>query len=83
MLLPKCSNAQISLEVYSVAFQELSELAISTYKHIGRIRSARFVGVDLGRFYLELNQVRLSTYFVDRLFSDKGGSGPWFRFLKL
>ena len=38
-------------------FKELSELAISTYKHIGRIRSARYIGIDLAKFYLSLGQV--------------------------
>ena len=43
----------------TVSSQELSELAISTYKHIGRIRSARFIGIDLAKFYLLLGQVSL------------------------
>ena len=43
----------------TVSSQELSELAISTYKHIGRIRSARFIGIDLAKFYLLLGQVPL------------------------
>ena len=42
-----------------IFFQELSETAISTYKHIGRIRSARLVGIDLAKFYLQLGQVTI------------------------
>ena len=42
-------------------FQELSETAISTYKHIGRIRSARLVGIDLAKFYLQLGQVNFTS----------------------
>ena len=38
-------------------FKELVESAISTYKHVGRIRSARMVGLELAKFYLELGQV--------------------------
>ena len=32
--------------------QELSELAMGTYKHIGRMRSARKIGKDLADFYM-------------------------------
>ena len=32
--------------------QELSELAMGTYKHIGRMRSARLIGKDLADFYM-------------------------------
>ena len=35
-----------------IIFQELSELAMGTYKHIGRIRSARLIGRDLADFYM-------------------------------
>ena len=38
-------------------FKELSELSISTFKHIGRTRSARFIGIDLAKFYLLQGQV--------------------------
>ena len=51
-----------------VAFQkyylELSESAISTFKHIGRIRSARMVGIELAKFYLELGQVCQKSKYV-------------------
>ena len=48
--------------------QELSEYAISTFKHIGRIRSARLVGLDLADFYLDLGQIATAvTFLVDAL----------------
>lgn len=48
--------------------QELSELAISTFKHIGRIRSARFIGIDLANFYLLLGQVRMGGVYCAHVY---------------
>ena len=50
----------------------MSETAISTYKHIGRIRSARLVGIDLAKFYLQLGQVSPSLlwYFCTAVLDD-------------
>lgn len=44
--------------------QELSELAMGTFKHCGRLRSARLIGRDLSRFYLQLNQPHKSVSFL-------------------
>ena len=43
-------------------------MAISTFKHIGRIRSARFIGIDLANFYLLLGQIpQAVTFLLDAL----------------
>ncbi|KAL0275695.1 UNVERIFIED_CONTAM: hypothetical protein PYX00_003484 [Menopon gallinae] len=52
----KLKEALSSQEAYNNYFLELSELSISTFKHIGRMRSARLVGADLAKFYLALGQ---------------------------
>jgi len=38
-----------SCRVYS---QELVELSMGTFKHIGRLRTARLIGKELASFYL-------------------------------
>lgn len=48
--------------------QELSEVAISTYKHIGRIRSARLIGRDLANFYMAQGEPqKAATFLTDQL----------------
>lgn len=44
--------------------QELAELAMGTYKHIGRIRSARMIGRDLAAFYLQLGELQKAAVFL-------------------
>jgi len=56
----------------NAAFQrnylEMCEIAISSYKHIGRIRSARLVGKDLAMFYIQLGEVqKAATFLVEAL----------------
>ena len=55
----QCHNP---LLFFLLLFQELSELSISTFKHIGRTRSARFIGIDLAKFYLLQGQVITSLH---------------------
>ena len=57
----RLKQALSSKSAYEKYYLELTESAISTYKHIGRIRSARMVGLELAKFYLELGQVRMQT----------------------
>lgn len=45
-------------------FQELSELAMGTYKHIGRLRSARLVGRELASFYKLLGETNKAAAFL-------------------
>ena len=56
-ILIKCFDPFKALNNLELISQELAESAISTYKHIGRIRSARMVGLELAKFYLEMGQV--------------------------
>ena len=64
----KLKEALSSKTAFQKCYLELSESAISTYKHIGRLRSARMVGLDLANFYLELGQVQTAvTFLVDAL----------------
>lgn len=46
------------------AFQELAELALGTYKHIGRIRCARLVGRDVASFYMLLGETQKAAAFL-------------------
>ena len=39
------------IAVWFVLRQELTELAISIYKNIGRYRAAKYLGMDLAQFY--------------------------------
>lgn len=50
-------------EAFTKLYLELSELAISTYKHVAQLRSARLVGLDLGRFYCALGQPQKAVVF--------------------
>lgn len=53
---------------FEVLYKELCELAISTYKHISRLRSARLVGMDLGNFYCALNEPQQAIpFFTDQM----------------
>lgn len=48
---------------FQTLYKELCELAISTYKHISRLRSARLVGLDLGHFYCSLDNPQTAINF--------------------
>lgn len=55
-----------SNQAFQKLYLELSELAISTYKHVSRLRSARLVGLDLGNFYCNLSEPNKAvTFFTD------------------
>lgn len=57
-----------SNQAFQKLYLELSELAISTYKHVSRLRSARLVGLDLGNFYCALNEPHKAiVFFTDLL----------------
>lgn len=57
-----------SNQAFQKLFLELSELTISTYKHITRLRSARLVGLDLGNFYCSLSEPnKAASFFTDLL----------------
>nr|XP_023019434.1 trafficking protein particle complex subunit 10 [Leptinotarsa decemlineata] len=46
---------------------ELAELAMGTYKHIGRLRSARLVGREVASFYMLLGETQKSAAFLSDL----------------
>merc|ERR1719392_283381 len=49
-------------------YLEMCEIAISSFKHIGRIRSARLVGRDLASFYIQMGEhVKAATFLVEAL----------------
>lgn len=57
-----------SPQAFKKHFLELSEVAISTYKHIGRIRSARLIGRDLANFYMAQGEPqKAATFLTDQL----------------
>lgn len=57
-----------SSEAFKKLYLELCELAISTYKHVSRLRSARYVGKDLANFYCALNEPQKAiVFFLDLL----------------
>lgn len=57
--------------------QELSELAISTYKHIGRMRFARLIGMELAELYLSLGQHdKAATFLSSALQGAQDDSWP-------
>lgn len=51
-------------------YLELSELSISTYKHVSRLRFARLVGLDLGDFYMSLNEPQKAVVFYTDILRD-------------
>ena len=59
-----------SNESFQKLYLELSELAISTYKHVSRLRSARLVGLDLGNFYCTLNEPQKAVVFFTDLLRE-------------
>lgn len=68
---PGCEKLREALgsnDGFKKLYLELSELAISTYKHVSRLRSARLVGLDLGNFYCALNEPQKAiVFFIDLL----------------
>ncbi|XP_055546416.1 trafficking protein particle complex subunit 10 [Wyeomyia smithii] len=59
-----------SNQAFTKLYLELSELAISTYKHVSRLRSARLVGLDLGSFYITLNEPHKAVVFFTDLLRE-------------
>lgn len=59
-----------SNQSFQKLYLELSELAISTYKHVSRLRSARLVGLDLGNFYCNLSEPNKAVSFFTDLMRE-------------
>lgn len=60
----RLKGALSSKEVFKRQYLEHTELAMGTYKHVGRIRSARFIGRELARFYGELGENQKAVAFL-------------------
>ncbi|XP_067013704.2 trafficking protein particle complex subunit 10 [Anabrus simplex] len=60
----KLKEALSSKEAFKKHYLELAELAMGTYKHIGRIRSARLIGLDLAAFYQQLGEPHKAVVFL-------------------
>lgn len=70
-------EALSSIDAFQKLYLELAELAISTYKHISRLRFARLVGLDLGLFYCSLNEPHKAVgFFSDLLRELKAENWP-------
>lgn len=59
-----------SNQMFQKLYLELSELAISTYKHVSYLRSARLAGLDLGNFYCTLNESQKAVVFFTDLLRE-------------
>lgn len=60
----KLKEALCSQEAFNRHYLELSELAMGTYKHVGRLRSARLVGRELASFYQLLGETQKAAAFL-------------------
>ncbi|XP_075227904.1 SIDL trafficking protein particle complex subunit 10 [Lycorma delicatula] len=57
-------EALSSKEAFKKQYLELSELAMGTYKHIGRTRSAHLIGKDLSAFYRRVGDLTTASLFL-------------------
>ncbi|XP_017879801.1 trafficking protein particle complex subunit 10 isoform X2 [Ceratina calcarata] len=60
----KLKEALSSKEAFKKQYLEHAELAMGTYKHVGRIRSARLIGKELAQFYSELGENQKAVAFL-------------------
>ncbi|XP_070562685.1 trafficking protein particle complex subunit 10-like [Ptychodera flava] len=60
----KLREALSSKESFQKHFLELSELAMGTFKHIGRLRCARRIGKDLAVFYMKNDEPHKAELFL-------------------
>lgn len=71
----KLKEALSSKEAFKKQYLEHAELAMGTYKHVGRIRSARLIGKELARFYSELGEHQKAVAFLSdalKTYNDEG-----------
>lgn len=62
--LAKLKEALSSKEAFQKRYLEMSELAVGTFKHIKKIRSARLIGCDLAEFYMKLGDPHKAAVFL-------------------
>ncbi|XP_013166205.1 PREDICTED: trafficking protein particle complex subunit 10 [Papilio xuthus] len=60
----RLKEALCSKTSFQQYYLELAELAMGTYKHIGRLRFARQIGRDLASFYSELGETGKAVLFL-------------------
>ncbi|CAK1594006.1 unnamed protein product [Parnassius mnemosyne] len=60
----RLKQALCSKTSFQQYYLELAELAMGTYKHIGRLRFARQIGRDLASFYSELGETGKAVVFL-------------------
>ncbi|XP_072933288.1 trafficking protein particle complex subunit 10 isoform X2 [Epargyreus clarus] len=60
----RLKEALCSKTSFQQYYLELAELAMGTYKHIGRLRFARQIGRDLASFYSELGETGKAVVFL-------------------
>ncbi|KAG1691507.1 Trafficking protein particle complex subunit 10 [Nymphon striatum] len=64
----KLRQALSSQKTFQSYYLEMSELAMGTYKHISRIKSARLIGIRLADFYMKLNEPhKACVFYADAL----------------
>ncbi|OQV12004.1 Trafficking protein particle complex subunit 10 [Hypsibius exemplaris] len=49
----KLYEALLSSEKFMKSYLEMAEMTMGTFKHIGRTRAAKLLGIDLAKFYME------------------------------
>ncbi|XP_077981439.1 trafficking protein particle complex subunit 10-like [Glandiceps talaboti] len=60
----KLREALSSKEAFMKHYLELSELAMGTYKHIGRLRCAKRIGKELAAFYMKKKEPQKAEIFL-------------------
>ncbi|XP_014219385.1 trafficking protein particle complex subunit 10 isoform X2 [Copidosoma floridanum] len=60
----KLKEALSSKEAFKKQYLHHTELAMGTYKHVKRNRSARLIGKELARFYSDLNENQKAVVFL-------------------
>ncbi|KAK4885083.1 hypothetical protein RN001_001354 [Aquatica leii] len=64
----KLKKALSSQEAFNKNYLELAELAMGTYKHIGHLRSARLIGLEVASFYMLLGETQKAAAFLGDAF---------------
>ncbi|XP_038059010.1 trafficking protein particle complex subunit 10-like isoform X2 [Patiria miniata] len=75
----KLREALSSSDSFQKHYLELSELAMGTFKHIKRMRSARLIGKDLATFYMKKGEwTKAETFLIDavRIYEKEGWHLP-------
>ncbi|KAL4719089.1 hypothetical protein ACJJTC_000458, partial [Scirpophaga incertulas] len=73
----RLKEALCSKTSFQQYYLELAELAMGTYKHIGRLRFARLIGRDLAAFYSELGETGKAVVFLMDALRSYEEQGWW------